>query len=195
MSAARVRNGSSAGPAAGRGFSLVEALVALLVLSIGLLGLALLQGQGLKFNTDAYLRTQATILAYDIIDRMQANPVGLAAGAYLVTSSGSAASKMSTYAGCKSSSCACDATTGCSTANLAIHDLGQWYANQARLLPQDSTQLSTIEREDPSGSACPGINARYKVTMKWVERKDAEGTPQRKSQVWAVRLSECARVL
>lgn len=45
------------------GFSLVEVLVALLVLAIGLLGLAALQAQGLRFNHDAYVRTQATNLA------------------------------------------------------------------------------------------------------------------------------------
>lgn len=55
------------------GFSIVEVLVALLVLAIGLLGLAALQAQGLRFNHDAYVRTQATHVAYDIIDRMRAN--------------------------------------------------------------------------------------------------------------------------
>lgn len=64
------------------GFSLIEVLVAMLILAIGLLGLAALQAQGLRFNHDAYVRTQATHLAYDIIDRMRANPdnftVGLA---------------------------------------------------------------------------------------------------------------------
>ena len=47
------------------GFSIVEVLVALFVLSIGLLGLAALQAQGLRFNHDAYVRTQATNAAYD----------------------------------------------------------------------------------------------------------------------------------
>ena len=56
-----------------RGFSLMEVLVALLVLAIGLLGLAALQGQGLRFNHDAYVRTQATHMAYDIVDRMRLN--------------------------------------------------------------------------------------------------------------------------
>jgi len=55
------------------GFSLMEVLVALLVLAIGLLGLAALQAQGLRFNQDAYIRSQATSLAYDIIDRMRTN--------------------------------------------------------------------------------------------------------------------------
>ncbi len=55
-----------------RGFSLMEVLVALLVLAIGLLGLAALQTQGLRFNQGAYVRSQATILAYDIMDSMRA---------------------------------------------------------------------------------------------------------------------------
>jgi type IV pilus assembly protein PilV len=56
-----------------RGLTLVEILIALLILSIGLLGLASLQTLSLKFNTSAYYRTQATQLAYDFADRMRAN--------------------------------------------------------------------------------------------------------------------------
>ena len=61
------------------GFSIIEVLIALLVLAIGLLGLAALQAQGLRFNHDAYVRTQATHLAYDIVDRMRANRANVAA--------------------------------------------------------------------------------------------------------------------
>src|SRR5882724_11312914 len=57
----------------GRGFTLVEALVALVVLSIGLLGIAGLQITSLKANHGSATRTQAVYLAYDIIDRMRAN--------------------------------------------------------------------------------------------------------------------------
>jgi type IV pilus assembly protein PilV len=56
-----------------RGLTLVEILVALLVLSIGMLGLAGLQTQSLRFNSSSYHRTQATVLAYDFADRMRAN--------------------------------------------------------------------------------------------------------------------------
>ncbi|NIR58097.1 MAG: type IV pilus modification protein PilV [Gammaproteobacteria bacterium] len=55
-----------------RGFSLIEVLVAVLVLAVGLLGLAGLQMAGLKQNYEAYLRTQAVNAAYDIADRMRA---------------------------------------------------------------------------------------------------------------------------
>ena len=57
-----------------QGFTLVEALVALVVLSVGLLGIAGLQLIGLKANKGSATRTQAVYLAYDIIDRMRANP-------------------------------------------------------------------------------------------------------------------------
>lgn len=55
------------------GFTLVEALVALLALSIGLLGVAGLQLTGLRANHSASWRSQATYLSYDILDRMRAN--------------------------------------------------------------------------------------------------------------------------
>jgi type IV pilus assembly protein PilV len=51
----------------------MEVLIAILVLAIGLLGLAALQARGLKYNHDAYARTQATYLAYEIIDLLRAN--------------------------------------------------------------------------------------------------------------------------
>lgn len=56
-----------------RGFTLVEALVALLALSIGLLGIAGMQLTGMRANMTAAWRTQATYLGYDILDRMRAN--------------------------------------------------------------------------------------------------------------------------
>lgn len=56
-----------------KGFSLIEVLIALLVTSVGLLGLAALQAKSLQYNHGAYLRSQANILAYDIADRMRLN--------------------------------------------------------------------------------------------------------------------------
>lgn len=53
------------------GFTLIEALVAIMIMALGLIGLALMQAQGLKFTTGAYSRTQASMLANDIIDRMR----------------------------------------------------------------------------------------------------------------------------
>jgi type IV pilus assembly protein PilV len=64
------------------GFSLMEVLIAMLVLAVGLLGVAALQANALKTNQSAYLRTQATFLAYDMIDRLRANRAAALAGEY-----------------------------------------------------------------------------------------------------------------
>ena len=65
-----------------RGFSLVEILVALLVLSLGLLGTAALLSTSLRSSNSAYLRTQAALYAYDMLDRMRANREAARAGRY-----------------------------------------------------------------------------------------------------------------
>lgn len=57
------------------GFTMIEVLITVLVLSIGLLGLAALQATGLKESQMAYMRSQAVLLAYDMADRIRANSV------------------------------------------------------------------------------------------------------------------------
>lgn len=56
-----------------RGFSLLEVLVALVVLSIGLMGIASMQVVGLQFNQQAMTTTRAVELAADMADRIRAN--------------------------------------------------------------------------------------------------------------------------
>ena len=64
------------------GLTLIEVLIALIVLSIGILGLATLQTASLNFNNSASQRTQATVLAYDMADKMRANRQAALAGDY-----------------------------------------------------------------------------------------------------------------
>ena len=65
-----------------KGASLLEVLIALLVVSIGLLGLAGLQTQSIKSNHSSYLRTQATLLAHDLSDRMRTSKDATENGAF-----------------------------------------------------------------------------------------------------------------
>lgn len=153
----------SAPAAAHKGFSLVEVLVALLVLSIGLLGLAALQTTSLQFNTGSYHRTQATYFVYDIIDRMRLNnAAAVSDGAYDVPTTDAAATMISNYTSCDTSACACD-TSSCNATNLAIYDLGKWYQRVRTTLPgtTENTYLPTIDI-DASKTAT--------ITMRWRER-------------------------
>lgn len=69
-------------PKQAKGLTLIETLIALLVLAVGLIGLAWLQASGLRNNHSAYLRTQATVLAHDVTDRMRANRTAALGGNY-----------------------------------------------------------------------------------------------------------------
>lgn len=172
------------------GFTLVEVLVAVLVLAIGLLGLALLQTSGLRLNTNSYSRSQATLLAYDIIDRMRANAPGFRAGNYDIANATAYNALWSAYTSCKSSTCNCD-TGVCDSPTLARYDLGRWYARQydptntttTPLLPGATAaytaatpQVATIVRDAPTSSLVT-------VTIVWYEQ-DSNGTSQVKTQSW-----------
>lgn len=104
-----------------RGFTFIEVLVSIVVLSIGLLGLAGLQATSQRANHSAYLRSQATLFAYDMADRVRANRVGMLAGDY------NSISGIPSDPGC--------IATGCSAAQLAQYDTHAWNTALARQLP------------------------------------------------------------
>ncbi|MCB1791020.1 MAG: type IV pilus modification protein PilV [Gammaproteobacteria bacterium] len=102
-----------------RGFTLLEVLVALIVLSIGLLGLSGLQTTGLRNNHSAFLRSQATLVIGDIIDRMRANRPGATGGHYNISYSASPG-----HVTCVGS---------CTTQQVASIDVELWRAYVERL--------------------------------------------------------------
>jgi type IV pilus assembly protein PilV len=95
-----------------RGFTLIEVLVAAVVLGIGLLGLAGLQAATVKLNQTSYLRSQASNLAYEITDAMRANRRAALSGSYDL---------------------ALDATP--SGSSLAASDLSSWLGHLQATLP------------------------------------------------------------
>ena len=133
-----------------RGFTLVEALVALIVLSVGLLGIAALYVESLSASRSALLRTQAVNLAADMADRIRANR---AAGiAYAVDT-----------ASLGTETTACETTAGCAAADLAAHDIFRWKAVGTNLLPGF---LGEIDFTD----ATPDV---YVITVSWTEPEGA----------------------
>lgn len=77
-----IRNDRLSVPNFHQGFTLIEVMVAVLVLAIGLLGLAGLQATAVRSNDSAFMRSQATILAYDMSDRLRANRQAALASLY-----------------------------------------------------------------------------------------------------------------
>ncbi|MBY0572691.1 MAG: type IV pilus modification protein PilV [Undibacterium sp.] len=111
------------------GVSLIEIMISILVMAVGLLGLA-----GLQINANKYLkssgqRSEASDAAYDLSERMRANVTGLAS--YLANSKPYAAGSTDVPSARK----VCNINTNsCSAADVAVNDMGDWYRSlQARL--------------------------------------------------------------
>jgi type IV pilus assembly protein PilV len=112
---------------AARGVGLIEVLIAMVVLSVGLLGLAALQASALKLAHQADIRSQATFLAYEMADRMRANRDAAREDEYALP----------TFAAVE-----CDPTLVLSDADtLAERDLEEWRNTLACLLPQGQGRI------------------------------------------------------
>ena len=68
-----------------KGFTIIEVLVSMVILSIGVLSLGVLQLSAMQNTQGGYLRSQATILTYDIIDSMRANIPAVTGDDYRIT--------------------------------------------------------------------------------------------------------------
>jgi type IV pilus assembly protein PilV len=142
------------------GFTLIEVLVAVLVLSIGLLGLAGLQTYSVASTHSAYLRSQATVLAYDIIDRMRANRAAVVAGNYLVAFGAQPA----TVTDCQS------AGSTCSNADMAAFDLTQWKCTLGAW--SADVDCANVTSCLPNGNGQITQNGNiYTVAVRWNDRE------------------------
>ncbi len=146
---------------------MIEVLIALVVLSIGLLGLAGLQSAGLRFNQSASMRTQATQLAYDMSDRMRANMVAVAAGNYL---------------GAAGATASCHTTSGCTPAAMAADDLAVWNAAITRYLPDGEGLICRDNSPNDGDSAadpeCDNAAASpFAIKIWWDDDRDGNLDP------------------
>ena len=144
------------------GFTLLEVLVSVFVLSIGLLGLASLQVTSLRNDQSAFMRTQATILAYDLADRMRANSNAVASGSY-----NPANAAITT---------GCSTTSGCTNEEMAQTDLQEWLNGISAYLPAGEGWVcidSTPNDGTGSGApACDGSGSNFAVKVWWDDERD-----------------------
>ena len=104
-----------------KGFSLLEVLITLVIISFGLLGIAGIIVNSLKNNHSSYSRTQASVLANDIIDRMRANRTTAATSPYPYNL----------------------AMTGTpSGSGVVLNDLTEWRASLATAMPSGTGSIA-----------------------------------------------------
>ena len=133
------------------GFSLVEVLITLVIMSVGMLGIAGLYVQSMQAGRTAMFRHHAVTLAGDVADRIRANP--RAAAAY-------------TDANGANNNCVLGGTD-CNPAQMASNDIFLWKAQAAETLPSGDVTIvldnAVIPQATPS--RCAGLNlASYRPT-------------------------------
>ena len=141
-----------------RGFSLIEALVALAVLSLGLLGAAGLLLNALRDQALALKYTAATALVADMADRIRANPE---AREQYDTGSPRRAEP-------------CDDAAPCDRASLAARDLAAFEAGALALLPNQDARIS-ITFAPAIGPATPD---HYSIALRWRDARDPDATDE-----------------
>jgi type IV pilus assembly protein PilV len=131
------------------GISMVESLVALVVISVGMLGIAGLYVSSLQASRSANLRIQAVNLATDLADRIRANREALVA--YNMAAGGTGVPHT------------CTTPTACTPVFVAENDLFVWSNAVKAALPVGATGAVTfLDNLDPRPD-------RYTIVVRWRE--------------------------
>ncbi|GMR08137.1 MAG: hypothetical protein BMS9Abin26_1142 [Gammaproteobacteria bacterium] len=136
----------------------MEVLITLVILAVGLLGLASLQASGMKLNHSAYLRSQAQLLAYDIVDRMRANRTE-------AMNTNNYQQDLNTDPASPSTNCA---TSTCTEAQMAAFDLFEWREIVDEYLPQGEGSV-TIRALGDGGRL-------YIIDIRWLDDRNVKVT-------------------
>ena len=116
------------------GFTLLEVLVAVLVFSFGLLGIAGMMTISVRNNHNGYLRSQANFLAENIVDRMRANPVALWRNGYNINPAVIGTTD-------------CTLNAPCNYDTLATYDTQHWAQSLASSLPNGLGSIACVAND------------------------------------------------
>ena len=163
-----------------RGFSMLEVLIAVLVFSLGMIGLAGLLIFAIQSNHVAYLRTQATFLAHNMANRMAANPAG-------VWGSGGVSNYNISAILAPGAGITTTCAAGCSPADLAAHDIQAWSQQLNTFLPNAKGAINcsasslTYQPTPAQISNRPPYGGTCQMVLTWNEAGSGSDTNQRPS--------------
>jgi type IV pilus assembly protein PilV len=141
------------------GYALLEALVAVVIAAVGLVGAARMQTFGLALNNGGQSRQKAILLGYQMADRIRANQAGVTAHAYDLPVAGDTA-------------CLSD-VAGCTPVQLAAADMAQWQAEIASQLPGGVGVVCIDSTPDDGTSGapqCDGVGSVVAVKLWWTDK-------------------------
>ncbi len=173
------------------GFTLIEILVTLLVLSIGMLGMATLQSQGQQYTFTAYARTQSNMLAYEIMDKIRLNQSvakgdvidnGIAVNTgYIINGR----SDLFCYYKADNN-CNC-ADNNCTNTQLRDYDLGNWYVRLAETLPGGNGNIIARRIPEPP-TLTVADQVRYTISISYDLRKEEQENEAIKTITWVMQI-------
>lgn len=129
-----------------QGFSLLEVLIAMLILGVAVMGFAGLQVRALQSTGVAHVRSQAMALATDTSERIRANRTPAALGTYLTATNWTTAlpaNAPSTWSG----TCVLTSTSsnGCSDIQMAQFDIREVRYIASQVLPNGTVNVSSCD--------------------------------------------------
>jgi len=139
-----------------QGFSLVEVLVTLTIVSVGLLGVVGFQTNTQKISNNAYYQTQAVIITHDMTERIRANTDASDQKKYHLTQARQAVN--------------CRKRVGCNALSMSQNDLFEWNQMIKQQLPQGSGVVcidSTPNDGKPSTPVCDNQGSQYAIKLWW----------------------------
>lgn len=148
-----------------KGVGLIEVLVTLLVLAVGLLGLAALQNSALRFNHTAYLESQAQFLIRDVVESMR--------------TTGKPQDFRINFGDPKPNGTDCDSANCANEAALATWYLEKWITNVNALLPNSQVQIKQLS----------AATKEYEISIRYDDLRGESGsgaTPVSKREVVVV---------
>lgn len=153
-------------PAREAGFSMIEVLVALLIITVGLLAMGSLQANSMRSTNDAFMRTQAGIAAQDMADRMRANIIGVNNNNYAALAGPPVNPGFDCIA------------AACTAAQMAQVDNFQWLTSlaQSRSLANATGTVTCIDSDVTDADPCTD-GSMHQITVMWDGRHNgAVGT-------------------
>ncbi len=130
------------------GFSLVEVLIALVIMSVGMLGIAGLYVESMQAGRTSIFRHNAVTVASDVADRIRANP-----------SAGAA------YEGVRGNNNCVLGNVDCDPVQMAANDIDLWKTQADGMLPNGDVTITYDDTVTPP---------TYRIVIAWVEASEAQ---------------------
>ena len=121
-----------------RGATLIEALVSILVMSLGLLGIAGIQLNAIAYQKSSWSMHRVAETVNDLSERIRSNPTGAVNGNYLYNTANYATAKAATFT---SNNCRTSGTF-CSTAQIASDDIASFVTKAQDTLPGGAAHVA-----------------------------------------------------